>query len=114
MAEAEKQQEAKPNEAAQAPKPEPAGAGLQLDAILHIPLEVSVELGRVEVPLHVLARMERGFVVDMQREASAEVDVLANGVVFARGEVVAIGDRLGVRITEILPPSERVASLRRG
>ena len=109
MAETEKRAET-----TQAAKPEPtSSAGLQLDAILHIPLEVSVELGRVEVPLHVLARMERGFVVDMQREATAEVDVLANGVVFARGEVVAVGDRLGVRITEILPPSERVASLRR-
>ncbi len=103
-----------PQPPAEAPQPAAQSGGPNLEAILHIPLEVSVELGRVEMPLHELARLGRGAVVDMQREASAEVEVLANGVVFARGEVVAVGDRLGVRITEILPPSERLASLGRG
>ena len=91
----------------------PSGHVPNLEAILHVPLEISVELGRVEMPLHELARLGRGSVVDMQREANAEVYVLANGVVFARGEVVAIGERLGVRITQILPPAERIASLGR-
>ncbi len=96
------------------PTPTPEAAQRQapnLEAILHVPLEVSVELGRVELPLHVLARLKRGSVVDLKREASAEVEILANGVPFARGEVVTIGEQLGVRITEIIPPNARIHAL---
>jgi len=91
--------------------PRAAGAA-NLEAILHVPLEISVELGRVEMPLHQVARLARGTIVELGREANAEVNLLANGVVFARGEVVAVGDRLGVRIVEILPPRQRIAGLK--
>jgi len=82
-----------------------------LEAILHVPLEISVELGRVELPLHVVARLSRGTVVDLKKEAGAEVDILANGQVFARGEVVSADGKLGVRIVDIVPPGERIRSL---
>jgi len=82
-----------------------------LDAIMHVPLEVSVELGRVEMPLHAVARLHRGTVVDLKKDADAEVEILANGRVFARGEVVSADGKLGVRIMDIVPSGERIQSL---
>ncbi|OIO68453.1 MAG: flagellar motor switch protein FliN [Zetaproteobacteria bacterium CG1_02_55_237] len=78
---------------------------------MHVPLEVSVELGRVKVPLHTVVRMGRGTVLKLQKEADALVDILANGAVFARGEVVKADGKLGVRITDVVPPAERIRAL---
>ncbi|TLS66708.1 flagellar motor switch protein FliN [Mariprofundus erugo] len=82
-----------------------------LEAIMHVPLEISVELGRVKLPLHTIARLNRGMVIEMNKEANAEVQILANGSIFAKGEVVSTGDKLGVRITEIVPPAARITTL---
>lgn len=82
-----------------------------LEAIMHVPLEISVELGRIQLPLHVIARMNRGMVIEMNKDANAEVQILANGSIFAKGEVVSTGDKLGVRITEIVPASARINTL---
>ena len=82
-----------------------------LEAIMHVPLEISVELGRIQLPLHVIARMNRGMVIEMNKDANAEVQILANGSIFAKGEVVSTGDKLGVRITEIVPTSARIDTL---
>ncbi|GAV19412.1 flagellar motor switch protein FliN/FliY [Mariprofundus micogutta] len=82
-----------------------------LEAIMHVPLEISVELGRVKLPLHTIARMNKGMVIEMNKEANAEVQILANGTVFAKGEVVSTDDHLGVRITEIIPAAARISSL---
>jgi len=82
-----------------------------LEALMHVPLEVSVELGRVKVPLHTVVRMGRGTVVKFQKEAEALVEILANGSVFARGEVVKADGKLGVRITDVVPPAERIRAL---
>ena len=82
-----------------------------LEALMHVPLEVSVELGRVKVPLHTVIRMGRGTVLKLQKEAEALVDILANGAVFARGEVVKADGKLGVKITDVVPPAERIRAL---
>jgi len=82
-----------------------------LENIMHIPLQVSVELGRIQMPLHMVARLARGTVVDMQKEADASVDVCANGKVFAKGEVVSADGKLGVRILEVTSTSDRIRSL---
>jgi len=82
-----------------------------LEALMHVPLEVSVELGRVKIPLHTVVRMGRGTVLKLQKEAEALVDILANGAVFARGEVVKADGKLGVRITDVVPPAERIRAL---
>jgi len=82
-----------------------------LEVLMHIPLEVSVELGRIKTPLHTVVRLGRGSVLRMQKEANAEVDILANGAVFARGEVVKADGKLGVRITDVIPPAERIRAL---
>ncbi|MDX8413244.1 MAG: FliM/FliN family flagellar motor switch protein [Mariprofundales bacterium] len=82
-----------------------------LEAIMHVPLEVSVELARVSLPLHAVARLHRGMVIELNKDANAEVDVLANGLIFARGEVVSVEGKLGVRIIEVVPASDRIRSL---
>ncbi|MDQ6951020.1 MAG: FliM/FliN family flagellar motor switch protein [Mariprofundales bacterium] len=82
-----------------------------LEAIMHVPLAVSVELARVNMPLHAVARLHRGMVIELNKDANAEVDILANGQVFARGEVVAIGGKLGVRVIEVVPATERIRAL---
>lgn len=92
-------------------KQEQGGHPPNLEALMHVPLEVSVELGRVKVPLHTVVRMGRGTVLKLQKEADALVDILANGAVFARGEVVKADGKLGVRITDVVPPAERIRAL---
>jgi len=82
-----------------------------LENIMHIPLQVSVELGRINMPLHMVARLARGTVVDMQKEAGASVDICANGKVFAKGEVVSADGKLGVRILEVTSTGDRIRSL---
>jgi len=82
-----------------------------LESIMHIPLQISVELGRVQLPLHMVARLDRGTVVDMQKEAGSSVDICANGKVFAKGEIVSAEGKLGVRILEVTPASDRIRSL---
>ncbi len=82
-----------------------------LESLMHIPLEVSVELGRVKLPLHSIVRIGRGTVLPMQKEADSQVDILANGSIFARGEVVKADGKLGVRITNIVTPAERIRAL---
>jgi flagellar motor switch protein FliN/FliY len=89
----------------------PAAATPNLESIMHIPLQVSVELGRVQLPLHAVARLGRGTVVDLQKEAGAPVEICANGRAFARGEIVSADGKLGVRILEVLPAGERIQTL---
>jgi flagellar motor switch protein FliN/FliY len=86
-------------------------ASPNFENIMHVPLQISVELGRVQLPLHVVARLGRGTVVDMQKEAGSNVDICANGKVFAKGEIVSAEGKLGVRILEVMPASDRIRSL---
>lgn len=88
-----------------------SGQTANLETIMHVPLEISVELGRVKMPLHQIARMNKGMVIELNKEANAEVQILANGSIFAKGEVVSTGDKLGVRITEVVSASDRISSL---
>jgi len=87
------------------------GQTANLETIMHVPLEISVELGRVKMPLHQIARMNKGMVIELNKEANAEVQILANGSIFAKGEVVSTGDKLGVRITEVVSASARINTL---
>jgi flagellar motor switch protein FliN/FliY len=82
------------------------GAGPGPTGDLHllgdVELTVTVELGRVRLPLRELLQLQEGTVVELDRLAGAPVDVLANGTPVARGDVVVVGDELGVRISELL------------
>lgn len=83
-----------------------SGSGLgqpgDLSLLGDVEMTVTVELGRVRLPLRELLRLQEGSVVELERLAGAPVDVLANGTSIARGDVVVVGDELGVRISELI------------
>ncbi len=82
-----------------------------LEILLDIPLEISVELGRMKMPVRDVIDLGAGSIVEIGKAAGEPVDVLVNGRLVAKGEVVVIEDSFGVRITEILSPNERMQRL---
>ena len=83
-----------------------------LELILDVPLGVSVELGRVKMPVRQLLSLTAGSVIELAKLAGEPLDVLINGRPVARGEAVMINDKFGVRLTEIVSQTERVERLR--
>ena len=84
-----------------------------LEMILDIPLDVTVELGRVRMLIRDILELSTGSVIELDRVAGEPVDLLVNGRLVAKGEVVVIEDNFGIRITEIVSPAERVAGIGR-
>jgi flagellar motor switch protein FliN/FliY len=82
-----------------------------LELLLDIPLEISVELGRVKMLVKDVIELGTGSIVEIEKAAGEPVDVMVNGRLVARGEVVVIEDNFGVRVTEILTPQERLNRL---
>lgn len=87
------------------------GAGRNLALLLDIPLEVTVELGRARLTLRELLALTAGSVVELGKVAGEPLDVLVNGTLVARGECVMVNDKFGVRLTDIVSRSERLARL---
>jgi flagellar motor switch protein FliN/FliY len=83
-----------------------------LDVILDIPVTLSMEVGRTEVPIQDLLTLNRGSVVELDRIAGEPMDVLINGTLIAHGEVVIINEKFGIRLTDVISPAERVRKLR--
>ena len=81
------------------------------DLLLDIPLEVTVEIGRAKVALRDLIALVPGSVVELAKLAHEPFEVLVNGKPIARGEAVMVGDKFGVRLTDVISPSERIAGL---
>ncbi|MES1227142.1 MAG: flagellar motor switch protein FliN [Armatimonadota bacterium] len=92
-------------------QPDPAEDS-SLELLLDIPLDITVELGRLRMVVRDVVELGSGSIIELDKAAGEPVDVLVNGRLVARGEVVVIEDNFGVRITEILTPSERLLSLR--
>lgn len=82
-----------------------------LDLLLDIPLEITVEIGRAKLAIRDLLQLGAGSVVELAKLAGEPLDVLINGRPVARGEAVMVNDKFGVRLTEIASPSERIAGL---
>jgi flagellar motor switch protein FliN/FliY len=82
-----------------------------LDFILDIPLEISVELGRTKIPISDLLQLGQGSVIELAKLTGEPLDILVNQRLVARGEVVVINDKFGVRLTDIISPAERVKQL---
>jgi flagellar motor switch protein FliN/FliY len=82
-----------------------------LDFILDIPLEVSVELGRARILISELLQLGQGSVVQLAKLAGEPLEVLVNQKLIARGEVVVINEKFGVRLTDVISPAERVKQL---
>ena len=86
-------------------------SGSSLDLILDVPLEVTVELGRTSKTIKEILDISPGTIVELDKMAGEPVDILVNGKLVAKGEVVVIDENFGVRITEILNSIDRVKSL---
>lgn len=82
-----------------------------LDFLLDIPLEVSVELGRATILINDLLQLGQGSVIELTKLAGEPLEILVNGKLIARGEPVVVNEKFGVRITDIISPIERVKQL---
>ncbi|HWI13335.1 MAG TPA: flagellar motor switch protein FliN [Burkholderiales bacterium] len=90
----------------------PAVAG-DIDRILDIPVQLTVELGRTKLAIKSLLQLAQGSVVELDGMAGEPMDVLVNGCLIAQGEVVVVNDKFGIRLTDIITPSERIRKLNR-
>lgn len=79
-----------------------------LDLILDVPMKVTVELGRTRMPVKELLQLTQGSVIELNTMAGDHLEVFVNNKLIAKGEVVVVNDRFGVRISEILSPQQRV------
>ncbi|HKX93569.1 MAG TPA: flagellar motor switch protein FliN [Methylibium sp.] len=91
-----------------------AGAGNDINMILDIPVQLTVELGRTRIPIKHILQLAQGSVVELDALAGEPMDVLVNGYLIAQGEVVVVNDKFGIRLTDIVTPSERMRRLSRG
>lgn len=91
-----------------------AGAGNDINMILDIPVQLTVELGRTRIPIKNILQLAQGSVVELDAMAGEPMDVLVNGFLIAQGEVVVVNDKFGIRLTDVVTPSERLRRLSRG
>lgn len=91
----------------------PAGLeGPNLDVILDIPVTISMEVGSTDISIRNLLQLNQGSVVELDRLAGEPLDVLVNGTLIAHGEVVVVNEKFGIRLTDVISPSERIKKLR--
>ena len=95
----------------EATTPPPSGKTANPDLILDIPLTVTVELGRSKMLINDLLQLGQGSVIELTKLAGEPLEVLVNQKLVARGEVVVVNEKFGVRLTDIVSPMERVQSL---
>jgi|SRR5579871_1090677 len=91
----------------------PATLANDIDLILDIPVQLTVELGRTKIPIKNILQLAQGSVVELDGLAGEPMDVLVNGCLIAQGEVVVVNDKFGIRLTDIVTPSERLRRLHR-
>ena len=85
-----------------------------INMILDIPVQLTVELGRTRIPIKNILQLAQGSVVELVALAGEPMDVLVNGYLIAQGEVVVVNDKFGIRLTDIVTPSERMRRLSKG
>lgn len=93
----------------------PMIAGLEgpnLDVILDIPVTISMEVGHTDINIRNLLQLNQGSVIELDRLAGEPLDVLVNGTLIAHGEVVVVNEKFGIRLTDVISPSERIKKLR--
>ena len=94
----------------------PAGSSnpmQDIQMVLDIPVQLSVELGRTRVPIKYILQLAQGSIVELDALAGEPMDVLINGSLIAQGEVVVVNDKFGIRLTDIVTPSERMRRVSR-
>jgi flagellar motor switch protein FliN/FliY len=91
-----------------------AGGDMSLDLIMDVAVSVALEVGRTTISVRELLQLTPGTIVELDRLAGEPLDVLVNGIKVARGEVVVVNDKFGIRVTDVVPPAERVANPQAG
>ena len=94
----------------------PAGGATKsndIDMIMDIPVQMTVELGRTKIPIKHILQLAQGSVVELDGLAGEPMNVLINGCLIAQGEVVVVNDKFGIRLTDVITPSERIRKLNR-
>jgi flagellar motor switch protein FliN/FliY len=86
--------------------------GPNLDVILDIPVMISMEVGHTDISIRNLLQLNQGSVIELDRLAGEPLDVLVNGTLIAHGEVVVVNEKFGIRLTDVISPSERIKKLR--
>ena len=89
------------------------GTSSDINMVLDIPVQLSVELGRTKVPIKHILQLGQGSVVELDALAGEPMDVLVNGYLIAQGEVVVVNDKFGIRLTDVVTPSERLRRVSR-
>ena len=84
-----------------------------IDLVLDIPVQLTVELGRTKLPIRNLLQLAHGSVVELDGLAGEPMDVLVNGCLIAQGEVVVVNEKFGIRLTDVITPGERIKRLNR-
>jgi len=90
----------------------PNSAGNDINMILDIPVQLTVELGRTRIPIKHILQLAQGSVVELDAMAGEPMDVLVNGYLIAQGEVVVVNDKFGIRLVDVISPAERIRKLR--
>lgn len=93
---------------------QPAGGQSSLDMVEDIPVELSVEIGRARLPIGQVLRLAQGSIVELDVLAGEPLNVYVNGILIAQGEVVVVNDKFGIRLTDVITPSERAKRMMRG
>ena len=86
--------------------------GPNLEVILDIPVSISMEVGSTDINIRNLLQLNQGSVIELDRLAGEPLDVLVNGTLIAHGEVVVVNEKFGIRLTDVISPSERIKKLR--
>ena len=113
QATSESQPAAQPHTFAQFASTNGTTAKNDLDMIMDIPVQLTVELGRTKMPIKNLLQLAQGSVVELTGQAGEPLDVMINGFLIAQGEVVVVNDKIGIRLTDVITPSERLRRLSR-
>lgn len=92
--------------------PPPPTSDVNLSMVLDVPVTIAMEIGRTRISIRNLLQLNQGSVVELDRLAGEPLDVLVNGTLIAHGEVVVVNEKFGIRLTDVISPSERVRKLR--
>jgi flagellar motor switch protein FliN/FliY len=93
-------------------KPRGPSLNPDLDVILDIPVTISMEVGATSISIRNLLQLNQGSVIELDRLAGEPLDVLVNGTLIAHGEVVVVNEKFGIRMTDVISPTERIKKLR--
>ncbi|MBI2891014.1 MAG: flagellar motor switch protein FliN [Nitrospirae bacterium] len=106
-----KKVQAKAFDTIEAVEPEPGAQPRNLEIILDIPMEITAELGKTRIMVQDFLRLGMGSIIELQKAAGEPVEILVNGTLVARGEVVVVNEKFGVRLTDIISQAERIKKL---